>query len=145
MKYEIDFEKSIVGYGTLSVNQTSDYKAVLDGSEGDAIFAHANSVVFINAITPLVIQGKLSRDAYPISFCRFSIDGTEIGSLWNPLDSTNAIPLVPGKHRLEIHAKNNGNAHSYWFIAGVRDTVNVNPNEPQPVRRGRKRKEENEE
>lgn len=145
MKYEIDFEKSTVGYGSISVNQTDDYKATLDGAVGDAIFAHASSTVFINALTPLVVQGKLSRDAFPLSSCRFTIDGVEIGSLWNPLDATKSTPLAPGRHRLEVYAKNIGNAHSYWFIAGVHEKTNNIPVEKQPARRGRKRKEENEE
>ena len=145
MNYTIDYEKSTVGYGSLSVNQTSDFNAVLDDAIGDAIFAHASSCVFIDAQTPLIVQGKLSRDAFPLSSCRFTIDGTEIGSLWNPFDSTTATPIAPGRHRLEVYAKNPGNAHAYWFIAGTRDNTNSTLVENPPARRGRKRKEEHEE
>ena len=145
MNYTIDFEKSSTDYGTLSVNQTNDYKAVLDGETGDAIFAHANSVVFINTLTPLTIQGKLSRDSFPLSSCRFVIDGAEIGALWNPFDTTQTKTLVPGVHRLEVYAKNNGNAHAYWFIAGVRDNTSNSSVDNMPARRGRKRKENYEE
>ena len=142
MNYTIDFDKSTVGYGSLSVNETNDYNAVLDDAQGDAIFAHASSVVYIDVITPLVVQGKLSRDAFPLGPCRFLIDGVEIGSLWNPFDSTAATSIAPGRRRLEVYAKNPGNAHAYWFIAGVRDGTDVDLFESQPVRRrGRKRKE----
>lgn len=144
MNYTVDFGTSTVGYGSLSVNETNDYDAILDDALGDAIFAHAPSVVLINALTPLVIQGKLSRDASPLSACRYSIDGEEIGSLWNPFDATKAVPIAPGRHRLEVHAKNPGNAHAYWFIAGIRDNSNSIPLMNQPARRGRKRKVEHE-
>ena len=148
MQYEIDYDKSSVGYGSLTVNKTSDYDAILDGEIGDVIFAHANSTVYITAVSPLVLRGKLSRDAAPLSYCRFVVDGSEVGSLWNPFDKTRAVPLMPGSHRLEITTKNNAFAHTYWFIAGVKDIGKPaeiqQSNEEQPAKRGRKRKDNHE-
>ena len=115
--YSIDFNKSTTAYGRIEVNNTgAEFKIDVPQEKGDLVFAHANSTLYITAQEELSIKGGLNRDHQPISKCFFKVDGNTIGVLDNNSMTTNTIKLAPGNHILEITAKNNANAHTFWRI-----------------------------
>ena len=114
--YSIDFTKSTTAYGRIEVNATGAEFDIDAPKGGDLVFAHANSVVYLTVDGAMSIQGELNRDHQPISKCVYKVDDNIIGELTNNTEVTKKLSLLPGNHILEITAKNNANAHTFWRI-----------------------------
>ena len=118
----LDIQRSQAAWGEVSLDNSGahDYDVNLLNRTGSTIYAHADSVAYVQTDKDYLVSGALNNDGRPQSPCQFFIDGVEIGTLDDPRYETASRTIFgqkstkDGWHKLEIKAKRNGMAHTLW-------------------------------